>query len=247
MRFQGTGSIDLIPPAGGARQTIAATGGTTARTYTLNPTLADNMLYLEVRQSSATDPVRNIQIVAPGQDTSLDTQPFHPSCLASLAPYRCLRFMDWQQTNFNPTTNWSQRTTKLASTQTRLQGVAHEYAIALANLYRKDAWICIPHAADDDYVRQTARLYRDTLDPALKLYIEYSNETWNGGFSQTTYVQDRGQALGLDADRWQAGQKFTSRRSGEIFAIFEQEFGAANRSRFVNVLATQAAGAAGVT
>ncbi|MFM7374699.1 MAG: InlB B-repeat-containing protein, partial [Chthoniobacterales bacterium] len=69
VRFQGTGSIDLIPPAGGARQTIAATGGTTTRTYTFNPTLADNMLYLEVRQSSSTDPVRNIQVVAPGQDT----------------------------------------------------------------------------------------------------------------------------------------------------------------------------------
>jgi len=247
VRFQGTGSMSLVPPGGSTRQTITAAGGITARTYNFSPSLRDNVLYLEVRRSSANDPVRNIQIVAPGQDTNLDAQPFHPSFLASLAPYRCLRLMDWQQTNFNPSTRWSQRTTKFSYTQTRPEGAAHEYIIALANLSRKDAWICVPHAADDDYIRQTARLYRNTLNPALKLYVEYSNETWNGAFSQTTYVQDRGQALGLDANRWQAGQKFTSRRSGEIFAIFEQEFGAANRGRLVHVLSTQAAGAAGVT
>jgi len=60
---------------------------------------------------------------------------------------------------------------------------------------------------------------------------------------QTRYVQDRGQDLGLDANRWQAGQKCVARRSAEIFAIFAQEFGAAQRDRFIGVLATQAANA----
>ena len=36
--------------------------------------------------------------------------------------------------------------------------------IELANLTDKDAWICIPHLADDDYVTQAARLIRDTLE-----------------------------------------------------------------------------------
>ncbi|MBU3665786.1 MAG: hypothetical protein FGM15_07920 [Chthoniobacterales bacterium] len=253
VRLQGVGRVDLIPPNGGARQTVTAAGGTTVRTFTFSPTLADNMLYLEVRESSGSNPVRNIEIIAPGQDTKLAAEPFHLDFIASLAPYRCLRFMDWMQTNLlpwenvTPLSDWAQRTTAATCTQTRREGVAHEYVIALANQTHKDPWICIPHAADDNYVRETARLYRDALDPDLELYVEYSNETWNGGFMQTTYIQDRGKELGLDPDRWQAGQKFVARRSAEIFAIFGQEFGTANRHRVVNVLATQAAGAGGVT
>ena len=250
VRFTGTGRIELTAPNGGGRQIITATGGTTTHIFNFNPTLADNTLYLEVRQSSGSDPIRNIEVIAPGQDTNLQTQPFHSDFVASLAPYRNLRFMDWLRTNLlpyetgrQPLRTWSERTTRNSYTQTRDNGVAHEYIIALANQTGKDPWICIPHEADDDYIHETARIYRDNLAPGLELYVEYSNETWNGGFLQTAYVQDRGEALGLDPARWTAGQKFVGKRSGEIFDIFAQEYGAAQRHRFVAVLATQAANA----
>ena len=250
VRCQGTGRIDLIAPNGGGRQVINASGGTTTQIFNFSPTLADSILYLEVRQSSGSDPVRNIEVIAPGQDSNLQTEPFHPDFVATLAPYRNLRFMDWMRTNLlpyetgrQPLRLWSERTTRTSYTQARDNGAAHEYIIALANQTGKDPWICIPHEAGDDYVRQTARLYRDTLDPHLEVYVEYSNETWNSGFMQTTHVQDRGDALGLDAARWTAGQKFVAKRSAEIFAIFTQEYGTAQRHRFVSVLATQAANA----
>lgn len=250
VRFQGTGRIEVIAPNGGGRQVITASGGMTTRTFNFSPSLVDNILYLEVRQSSGSDPVRNIEVIAPGQDSNLQTEPFHPDFVTTLAPYRNLRFMDWMRTNLlpyetgrQPLRSWSERTTGTSYTQARDNGAAHEYIIALANQTGKDPWICIPHEAGDDYVRQTARLYRDTLDPRLEVCVEYSNETWNSGFLQTAYVQDRGVALGLDAARWTAGQKFVARRSAEIFAIFAQEYGAAQRHRFVAVLATQAANA----
>lgn len=250
VRFEGAGRLELIAPNGGGRQVITASGGTTTRTFNFSPSLADRILYLEVRQSSGSDPVRNIEVIAPGQDGNLQTEPFHPDFVATLAPYRNLRFMDWMRTNLlpheagrQPLRTWSDRTTRDSYTQARDNGAAHEYLIALANQTGKDPWICIPHEADDDYVRQTARLYRDTLDPRLEAYVEYSNETWNSGFLQTAYVQDRGVELGLDAARWTAGQKFVAQRSAEIFAIFAQEFGTAQRHRFVAVLATQAANA----
>ncbi|MGA1373108.1 MAG: hypothetical protein ACO3Z6_16090, partial [Pseudomonadales bacterium] len=241
VRFRGAGRIELIAPNGGGRQVIASAGGTTEKKLRFNPTLTDNVLYLELRASSAAEPVRDIEVVAPGQDTELQSKPFHPTFVASLAPYKTLRFMDWMKTNLTALERWDQRTKRASYTQTRHNGVAHEYVIALANQTRKSPWICIPHAADDDYVRRTARLYRDTLDPKLKLYVEYSNETWNGAFVAADYVQVRGQALGLDADRWMAGQKFVAKRSAEIFRTFAQEFGTAQRGRLVNVLATQAA------
>ena len=250
VRFQGAGRIELIAPNGGGRQVITASGGTTTRIFNFSPSLADSILYLEVRQSSGSDPVRNIEVIAPGQDSDLQTQPFHPDFIATLAPYRNLRFMDWMRTNLlpfeterQPLCLWSERTTRTSYTQARDNGAAHEYLIALANQTGKDPWICIPHEADDDYLRQTARLYRDTLDPRLEVYVEYSNETWNSGFMQTTYVQNRGVELGLDAARWTAGQKFVAQRSAEIFAIFAHEYSAAQRHRFVAVLATQAANA----
>jgi hypothetical protein len=109
--------------------------------------------------------------------------------------------------------------------------------VQLANILGKDPWICIPHQADDNYIRQTARLLRDTVDPNLKIYVEYSNETWNGAFQQTSYVQDMGQSLGLDPDRWTAGQKYCSLRSIQIWEIFNDEF--ADDSRLIKVMATQ--------
>ena len=251
VRFLGTGRIELVAPNGGGRVAVDGSGGTTTRRVDLRPTLEDRMVFVEIVQSSAADPIRRLQILAPGQDTDMSTgsdpDPFHPEFVASLAPYRLLRFMDWLQTNGDAPQGWSHRTTLSSYTQTRPQGAAHELIILLANQARKNPWICLPHAADDDQVRQTARLYRDGLDRDLEVYVEYSNETWNGAFPQTDHVQREGVRLGLALDRWEAGQRYVARRSGEIFRIFAEEFGPAARHRFVAVLATQAAGAEGVT
>jgi hypothetical protein len=248
VRFQGTGRIELIAPRGGGRHVLTGTGGTTSRTIPFDPAVNDNLLFLEVRESSGADPVRDIEVIAPGQSGTLADGPFHPEFIASLAPYRNLRFLNWMNANNSPLASWSGRTTPHSYTQNLPNGGAHEYIIALTNQTRKDPWICLPHAADDDYVRRTARLFRDTLDPALELYVEYSNETWNTMFTQTAYVQDQGEAMGLSpGDRWRAGQLFTSRRSGEIFNIFEQEYGPEQRQRFVAVLATMAAGIESIT
>jgi len=251
VRFQGTGRIELVAPNGGGRLTLDGSGGTTTRGIDFRPTLEDRTLFVEILQSSAADPIRRLEILAPvpgaAPGAGADPDPFHPEFVASLAPYRLLRFMDWLQTNGDAAQGWSHRTTPSSYTQTRPQGVAHELILRLANRTRKNPWICLPHAADDDQVRQTARLYRDGLDPDLELYVEYSNETWNGAFPQTDHVQREGIRLGLDGDRWRAGQRYVARRSGEIFRIFAEEFGPAARHRVVAVLATQAAGAEGVT
>ncbi len=109
VRFRGAGRIELIAPNGGGRQVIASAGGTTEKKLRFNPTLTDNMLYLELRASSAAEPVRDIEVVAPGQDTDLQSKPFHPTFVASLAPYKTLRFMDWMKTNLTALERWDQR------------------------------------------------------------------------------------------------------------------------------------------
>src|SRR5260370_32195690 len=51
----------------------------------------------------------------------------------------------------------------------------------------KDVWINIPASATDDYVRQFATLLQARLNPAIKIYIEHSNEVWNPLFGQNAY------------------------------------------------------------
>ena len=40
---------------------------------------------------------------------------------------------------------------------------------------------------DDDYIVKFATLLKEQLDPSLAVYVEYSNEIWNYGFSQFSW------------------------------------------------------------
>lgn len=61
---------------------------------------------------------------------------------------------------------------------------SYEYYIELCNLTQKDFWLCVPIAADDDYLNQLAQLVYNNLDPGLNVYLENANEVWNYGFNQ---------------------------------------------------------------
>lgn len=58
-----------------------------------------------------------------------------------------------------------------------------------------------------------ALLLRDTLDPGLKVYLEYSNEIWNWQFEQTHYTSRHGNLLGLTM------QEFQMKRMLELFHV----------------------------
>ncbi|MEW6330871.1 MAG: hypothetical protein AB1560_05355 [Pseudomonadota bacterium] len=241
----GTGKIKFR----GAVNTIIfeLTGGTTEIPLTIPPANNTN-LQLLVYESQGSDPIRDIRIIRPGHASTYETQPFNPAYLDRLEPFGVLRFVHWGLTNGSPVATWENRTSKTTYTQARAEGVALEYMVELANTLQKDLWINIPHKADDNYVRQTARLLRDTVGANQKIYIEYSNETWNAGqsYPQTGYVRSQGVNLWpeLTSTPWVAGDKYTALRSIRIWEIFQEEFGADPRVR--RVLATQV-GSASVT
>ena len=161
--------------------------------------------------------VTNLQIIRPGYSTT--NPPIfttgYISFLQSLHP-TVLRFMNWTQTNNNPVMTWTGRELPSDPTQTEfttlynyngtvdgkgyLKGVSWEYAIMLANAVHADMWINIPAQANDNYVEQLASLIKngDTVNgisypplaPDLNVYIEYSNETWNGGNEVYQYATD---------------------------------------------------------
>jgi|GEM_PF-2224128 len=204
-------------------------------------------IWLEILATQPDDYLRNFQIITPGFQADADAVTFHPRYKENLQHFRVLRFMDWGQTNASPVVHWQDRTRPEHNTQARSSGVALEYMVQLANELNKDIWICIPHMADDDYVTQAARLLRDNLNYNLKIYLEYSNETWNfvypfgsDGIGQTDWAQDQGQQLGLDADRWIAGHKYSALRSAQIWQLFEKKF-YSTADRVIKVLGSQAA------
>src|SRR5262249_41900521 len=79
----------------------------------------------------------------------------------------------------------SDRTLPTSPQQSGNKGAAWEYVIDLANATGKDIWINIPEGATDNYVTQLATLIKNNLNPGIHVYVEYSNELWNGAFSQT--------------------------------------------------------------
>ena len=160
-----------------------------------------------------------------------------PEFLEEIDFYTVLRFMDWLPTNKSPITSWSQRRLPTDADQTAKfgadKGVAYEWMIDLCNRVEADIWLCMPHAANDDYCNQLANLLYANLNPKLKIYIEYSNEVWNFQ-EQGSYAEQQGAQLGITK------QQFVTHRSAQIWQIFKNVFGEQFESRIIKTICGQA-------
>ena len=211
---------------------------------------SDSPLFLTITRSAKQNHVRNVRLILPGFEADYARQVFHPRFLEDVRGATVLRFMDWQHTNDSELARWSDRATP-EMTQGTARGAAFETMLDLSNRLGADPWLCIPHKADDDFVEQLAKLVRDRLGPERVVYIEYSNELWNGIFGQAHYVEEQGCKAGFNklepyrgscddpgVKMW-AGTKWAAKRTARIFEIFERVFG--GTSRLVRVVAGQSA------
>jgi hypothetical protein len=210
---------------------------------------SNSSIFLAIRRSSKGNHVRNIRLLLPGFASNYAQQVFHPTYLGRLKGVSTLRFMDWGRTNGSDLERWSDRPTP--DIPQGVKGVSLETMIELANRAGTDAWFCVPHKADDQYVEEMAKLIKARLDPKHRAYIEYSNELWNGIFPQVAWTAKKGCAAKLnevgpyagscdeDGPRYWSGLKWQVRRSGQIFKIFDRVFGG-EAKRVVRVVAGQA-------
>ncbi|MBD3242529.1 MAG: hypothetical protein GF331_18210 [Chitinivibrionales bacterium] len=125
--------------------------------------------------------------------------------------------------------------------------------IKISNQSQTDPWITIPALVpstsydtwgSNDYLATLGDLLNAHLDPARKVYVEYSNEVWNNAYEeggvwddpgyngQYTIVRDRGAALGFDDVV--AGPAYTVFAATECWKILEDKLG---DERVINVLA----------
>lgn len=230
--YEGEGRIEV------ANAASAASRGAGRMELEVDP--GRGAMFLQIRETDPENYIRNIRVIMPGFEETHDSEPWHPAFLHRWSGMACLRFMDFMHTNHSEIETWDTRPEPADANATE-RGVPLEWMIDLCNRLGADPWFCMPHRADDDYVRQFALMTREMLGPDRKVYVEYSNEVWNGIFSQHQYAAERGQALGFAEQPWEAAWRYTARRSVEIFAIWEKAF--SGTERLVRVLATQAANA----
>jgi hypothetical protein len=222
--------------------------------------------------------VKDVRLLRPGHAAG---ETFTKAFLARLARFGAVRFMDFTQANGNPQAEWADRSRPGYASQAKRPdgvgaGAAWEYVVLLANQAGKDIWINVPHQASDAYVTKLAQLLRygsDGVEPytseqaspvypplaaGLKVYVEWSNELWNGGFSQSVWLDGQTDAaiaagdpdLLYDGNTAHYAVKFrvVGRRSMQISNLFRGVFGdAAMMTRIRPVLPAQLANAGTLT
>jgi hypothetical protein len=205
--------------------------------------------------------------------------PSTPGALSAVNPWRTrtlelwaslngpARFMDFSSTNHNPMIHWADRVLPTESqyefysapdsmgdppTDRSVRGMAVEWMCDLCNRTGRDFWVTIPHLFTDAAITSLAQLIKARLDPALKVYVEYSNETWNFGsgtleITGSTYTggNHRAQAdhvimQGVDggypgSNAYYRGYAFHCARSFACWYLFAQVF-AGDTARLINVV-----------
>lgn len=229
--YRGTGKIAF--GAGDAKQVVKAAKGRIA--VKVEP--GDAGILLQVTESDPSDPVRDLHVWMPGFENA--RSPFYPRFLERLKPFGTLRFMDWQQTNHSPVTHWGERAKLTDSRYATPKGVPLERMIELANARNADPWFCMPHRADDTFVRNFAVMTKQRLQPGLRVYVEYSNEVWNGQFAQARYALEQGRKRNLGPSDFEAQLRYYSERSVQVFKIWEAVFSGSDRKRLARVMASQ--------
>lgn len=199
----------------------------------------EGLTAIEFLSSTRGNHLRNMRFLMPGYDeTNYDPRfPWNPVFLEYLRPFKVIRFMNWQNTNFSRQVNWEDRRPPDWWRQGYIQGIrpfaAHgasiEYMINLCNNLKAAPWFCMPHAATDDYNRRFALLVKEQLDPSLPVYLEYSNEAWNSRFDCLKW---------LNTVHPENGWSYYGQHAANTFAIWHEAFGS-EKGRVKRVLAGQ--------
>jgi hypothetical protein len=211
--------------------------------------------YVDILSSPSNNYIKNIRIIPVKYINDYNTQPLHPEFISKISSFAVLRTMDLTSTNdwgtswgqFDNNINeflrdreWSERVLPTFYSQTTEagKGMAYEHIIKLANTLNKDIWINIPHNVSNDYVKNMAQLFKTTLNSNIKVYLEYSNEVWNGQFLQFHWIEEH-----YNSGRFPQAQNIfeaAGTRAKQLFSIWMNEF-SGNESRVIRILGGQAA------
>lgn len=192
----------------------------------------------------ATNPrnyIRDIRVVKAENEVALKAgQIFNPKFLDILHNFRALRFMQWFNTNETSEASWTNRAHVSDAFWGTSKGVPLEVAIQLANAVSADAWLNIPVAADDDYMSQMGALVSAQLHEGQRVYVELSNEVWNGIYPANAYSIKQGMITFPRApNKYYAGWEWYGMRVAQMADIWFGVFGVNFSSRVTVVMSGQ--------
>lgn len=174
-RYEGSGSLEI---SGSAVSNVSESAGETQ--FTLSNSPAEPRAAKISFSVNSANYIRGIDCRAAG---AAPTETFRPEFMSSLSGFGTVRFMKWQSaTEGNWPVTWTARNKPGDADYLKNDGVPIELLVEAANQEHADLWVTVPWNADDDYVTRFARTVRDELAPAHKVYVEVSNEVWNGGY-----------------------------------------------------------------
>ena len=67
------------------------------------------------------------------------------------------------------------------------RGLPYEVIVELVNETKSNVWLNIPHNASVYYVTDIANYFKENLNKDSKIFLELSNEVWNGAFASQKY------------------------------------------------------------
>jgi hypothetical protein len=142
-----------------------------------------------------TDSVRDLRILTPGYapDTLLRTEALnYYKRFANLRMMGLMEVNDWQERG-RPETTWDRRVPAGKRGGKRPWEVCFEFLTAVHNApgsLMKEAWICTPLRADENYLRQVALMAKRTLPADMVVYTEYANEIWESSSGNMKVLVD---------------------------------------------------------
>ena len=231
LRFEGDGIVEV----GGRASNVRYGEGEVL--FTFEPGPGPVVVTINKTDRAGTgDYVRNISIVHERHAAALDSGAiFNPDWTRHIGHFGTLRFMDWMDTNDSRQSEWQDRPKPGDYTYAR-HGVPVEVMVRLANQMGANPWFNMPHLATDEYIRRFALYVRDTLDPSLRTYAEFSNEVWNWQFQQAVWAEDEAKIRWGVEHGW---MQFYGLATAEMAAIWKDAYGAEAAQRLVTVISTQ--------
>jgi hypothetical protein len=167
-----------------------------------------SMFYLELVSTNPADPLRHIRVLPPGgvctndatrsctaapdctrgavcrafADPAKPPARFHPDFLRNSAHHGVLRFLQETGVNDEGIENVTQPEHFTRMDEAFWLRMPPEVMGELANTLRSDVWINVPVNASDALVRSIAQRLGSTLWPRSRVFVEYSNESWNSAW-----------------------------------------------------------------
>jgi len=213
IRFKGTGKLRFT----GDARVVSQTPGQIIIENREGKTWRFEITHTDLAKTG--DYMRDISVVAERHlDLVAAGAVFNPDWLELIKDVRQVRFMEWSHVNKSHIRTWADMPDPMGPLLNN--GHAVEHMVQLANEVGADAWFSMPHQSTDATIRRFAEYVRDHLDPRLLVSVEWSNELWNWGFTQTHWSRDQSEA------QWgqKAHRDYAVKRAVETGLIWKDVF-----------------------